>query len=80
MEEFKTIIFDRIQNLFVETLITSDPIAYVTKWYSMRSSVYTVIHNLKSFSPEPVASSSQKLDHLEKKLTYVAAKQEEMDV
>lgn len=38
------------------------------------------MQDMKSLSSESVASSSHKLDHLEKKLTSVAAKQEEIDV
>lgn len=80
MEEFKTVIFDRIQNLVAESLIIYDPIAYAAKWDSLRAYVDTIVQNMKSFSSESVASSSQKLDHLEEKLSFVAAKQEEIDV
>lgn len=74
MEEFKTIIFDKIQNLVVERLIAYDSIAYATKWDSLRTFVDTTLQNLKSFSFESVASSSQRKDLLEKKLSLVAAK------
>lgn len=80
MEEFKIVIFYRVQNLVAERLMASDPMTYAAKWDSLKTSVDTIMQNLKSFSYEFVASSSQKLDHLEEKLTYVAAKQEEMDV
>lgn len=40
----------------------------------------TNIHNLNSFSSEFVASSSQRKSLLGKKLSTIAAKQEEMDI
>lgn len=66
--------------MVVERLITSDPITYAAKWDTLRTFLDTGLQNLKSFSSEFVASSSQKNDHLEEKLTSIAAKQEKMDV
>lgn len=80
MEEFKTVTFYIIQNLVDERFIASDHIAYVAKWDSLRAYMDIVMQNLKSFSSESVASSSQKLDHLEQKLTFITTKQEVMDV
>lgn len=62
--------------MVVERLIASDPISYVTKWDSLRVFVDIFMQNLKSFSSEAVASSCQKLNHFEEKLTSVATKQE----
>ncbi|CAI8619225.1 unnamed protein product [Vicia faba] len=39
MEEFSTVIFDRIQSLVVERLIASDHIAYGYKWDTLRTFV-----------------------------------------
>ena len=58
MEEFKNVIFDRVQNLVAERLITYDPITYAAKRDSLRTFVDTVMQNLKFFSSEFVASSS----------------------
>lgn len=80
MEKFKTIIFNKIHNLFAERLIVSDPIAYATKWDSLRTFMDTVLQNLKSFFSEFFASSSERQALLEKKLSSVVAKQEKMNV
>lgn len=66
--------------MVAERLLASNPVTYATKRDTLRTSTYTFIQNLKSFSSESVASSSQKHDYLEERLTFVAAKQEEMDV
>lgn len=50
MEEFKTIIFYRVQSLVVETLVGFYPITYAAKWDAFRTSMDTVMQNLKSFS------------------------------
>lgn len=66
--------------MVAERLIASDPITYATKWDFLRNFVDTTLQNLKSFSSDFVASSSQRKAHLENKLSLIAANQEEMDV
>lgn len=72
------VIFDRVHNLVAERLILPDPIAYAAKWDTLITSVDTLLQNLKSLSSESVASSSQKHEHLEEKLVYIATTQEVM--
>lgn len=57
MEEFMRVIFDKVQNLVPERLITYDLIAYATKWDTLRNFVDTVLKNMRYFSFESVASS-----------------------
>lgn len=78
MEEFNTVIFDRVQNLVAKTLIASDLITHATKQDTFRTSTDIVLQNHKSFSYEFIASSSRKQDHLEETLAYVDVKQEGM--
>lgn len=66
--------------MVAERLIASDPIAYAAKWDSLKTFIDIALYILKSFSSESIASSSQSKTHMEKKLTLIAAKQEEMDV
>lgn len=48
-------------------------IAYAVKLDTLRTFVDTVMQNLKSFSSEYVASSSEKHEHLEEKLAFVVS-------
>lgn len=66
--------------MVVKRIIASDHIAYETKWDFLIAVMDIVMQDLKSLSSESVASSSLELDHLENKLTSIAAKQEKMDV
>ena len=60
MEEYKTILFDRLQNLVDERITTSDPVAYATKWDSLTTSMVSVLQSLKYISSEYVVSSNQR--------------------
>lgn len=71
-------IYDRIQDLFVERLRASNFIAYAAMWDTLKTYVDVGLQNLKTFTFEFVASSSQKQEHLEAKLTNVVAAQEVM--
>lgn len=64
MEEFRIVIYDRIQDLVIERLITSDFIAHAAKWDTLRTLVDIDLQNVKTFTSEYVASSSQKQEQL----------------
>lgn len=78
MEEFRIVIYDRIQDLVIQRLKTSDFIAYAAKWDTLRTLVDIALQNLKTFTSEYVASSSHKQEQLEAKMAYVASNQEVM--
>lgn len=79
MEEFIIVLYDRIQELVVERLTAYDPVTYVAKWDTLRTSVDSVLQNLKSFTYEIVASTSHRQEQLEEEMTLVASKQDKMD-
>lgn len=79
MEVCRTIFCDRIQEVVAERLTTSDLVAYAAKWNTLRISVDSVLQNLKYFTFETVASTSQRYEQLEEKLVAVADKQHKMD-
>lgn len=76
MEEYKTIFYDKIQELVTERLTTYGPVTYAAKWDSLRSYMDLVLQNLKSFTFETFASTSYRQEQLEEKLVIVADKQE----
>lgn len=78
MEEFKTIIFDRVYNLLTGRLFAYDTIAHATEWDTIKISMDSVLKNLNAFSSKYVASSIQKHENQEEKLASVAAIQEVM--
>lgn len=73
MEEFRTDIYDRILDLVAKRLTTSDSITYVAKWDTLRTFMDTIMQDLKNFSYEFVASSSQRQEQLEAKLDSFVA-------
>lgn len=79
MEEFKFIFYGRIHELFAERIVASDPVAYAAKWDSLRTYVDSLLHNLKSFTSETVASTNHRQEQLEKKLATLVDKQVNMD-
>ena len=77
MEEYKTVLFDRMQNLVAERITTSDPITYAAKCDSLTFGGFS---SARSEVPlvRTLASSSQRQEHLEAKMAYVADAQEVM--
>lgn len=67
-----------MHNLAVERTITSDPVAYFTKWDSLTTPMVSVFQNLKYVSSKSAASTSHKQEILEAKITFVVANQEVM--
>lgn len=70
---------DTIHELVVERLTASDSVADVAKWESLTTSMDLVMQNMKSFTSEIIASTSQRQEQLEKKLVVVANKQDKID-
>lgn len=75
MEEFRTIIYDRIQDLVVERLTTSNYVAYAAKRDTLRTFEDTVLRSLNSFTSESIVSSSQRQEQLKAKHAFVGANQ-----
>ena len=78
MEEIKSIILDKVQNLVDDRTYTSDPVAYTAKWDFLQTSVVFVIHNLKDATSKSVFSSSRRQDLLEAKLASITTVQQAM--